>query len=64
MLRAVELRNEVSGSEVVKRAREAGLLLNAPRENSLRVMPALNVTEAEIDRCAALLDATFATFNR
>lgn len=63
MLRAVELRNEVRGSEVVKRAREAGLLINAPRENSLRLMPALNVTEAEIDQCAALLDTTLATFD-
>ncbi|MBV1789798.1 acetylornithine transaminase [Marinobacterium sp. D7] len=34
---------------LVKRALEAGLLLNAPRSNSLRLMPALNVSDEEID---------------
>ena len=33
-----------------------GLLLNAPRPNLLRFMPALNVTEAEIDLMIEALD--------
>jgi len=36
------------GDRVVKRAREVGLLINAPRPHLLRFMPALNVTRAEI----------------
>jgi acetylornithine/N-succinyldiaminopimelate aminotransferase len=34
-----------------------GLLLNAPRPNLLRFMPALNVSEAEIDQMIGMLDA-------
>jgi acetylornithine/N-succinyldiaminopimelate aminotransferase len=34
---------------VVDKARDLGLLLNAPRPNLLRLMPALNVTPDEID---------------
>jgi acetylornithine/N-succinyldiaminopimelate aminotransferase len=34
-----------------------GLLVNAPRHNALRFMPALNVTRAEIDAMAELLAA-------
>jgi acetylornithine/N-succinyldiaminopimelate aminotransferase len=45
--------------EVVRRAREAGLLINAPRPNLLRFMPALNVTPDEVhtmlDRLALAL---------
>jgi acetylornithine/N-succinyldiaminopimelate aminotransferase len=33
-----------------------GLLLNAPRPDLLRFMPALNVTTAEIDQMIAMLD--------
>jgi acetylornithine/N-succinyldiaminopimelate aminotransferase len=32
-----------------------GLLLNSPRPNLLRFMPALNVTIAEIDQMIAML---------
>lgn len=38
-----------SAPEIVKCGFKHGLLLNAPRENRLRFMPALNVTAAEID---------------
>ncbi|MEO7404614.1 MAG: acetylornithine transaminase, partial [Burkholderiales bacterium] len=44
------------GPQVVERAREAGLLINAPRPSWLRFMPALNVTDAEIDEMLAMLD--------
>lgn len=47
MLLALEL-GENDGAQVVKLAREAGLLLNAPRPHLLRFMPALNTTSSEI----------------
>jgi acetylornithine/N-succinyldiaminopimelate aminotransferase len=59
LLRALDLGKDVAGA-VVAYARDSlekhegwdgqGLLLNAPRPNLLRFMPALDVTEAEIDR--------------
>lgn len=56
LLLALGLRG-ISGSAVVEDARGRGLLLNAPREDALRFMPALNVTEAEIEQAVATLDA-------
>ena len=47
MLLALEL-GRIEGAQVVKFAREAGLLLNAPRPHLLRFMPALNTTSGEI----------------
>jgi len=58
LLRALVL-SDASGSSIVKRARELepeGLLLNSPRGNLLRFMPALNVTAAEIDKMLEMLD--------
>jgi acetylornithine/N-succinyldiaminopimelate aminotransferase len=59
LLRALDLGEKIAG-EVVAYARDAlekhagwegqGLLLNAPRPDLLRFMPALTVTRAEIDR--------------
>lgn len=43
------------GPEVVARAREIGLLLNAPRPNCLRFMPALTLTPAEVNEGLELL---------
>lgn len=59
LLRALILSDE-SGPEIVRRALEStpnGLLLNSPRPNLLRFMPALNVTESEIDQMIAMLDS-------
>ena len=42
---------------IVERAYERGLLLNAPRPDALRFMPALNVSHAEIDAMIPMLDA-------
>jgi acetylornithine/N-succinyldiaminopimelate aminotransferase len=42
---------------VVDLARGRGLLINGPRADSLRFMPALTVTNAEIDRMLDLLDS-------
>jgi acetylornithine/N-succinyldiaminopimelate aminotransferase len=50
----------VAGSAIVQAASQRGLLINAPREDALRFMPALNVTRAEIDEAVGLLDAAFA----
>jgi acetylornithine/N-succinyldiaminopimelate aminotransferase len=58
LLRALVLADE-SGPDIVRRGLEGGpngLLLNSPRPNLLRFMPALNVTEAEIDQMIAMLD--------
>jgi acetylornithine/N-succinyldiaminopimelate aminotransferase len=59
LLRALDLGAEFGG-RVVTYARDdlekhpgwenTGLLLNSPRPDTLRFMPALNVTRAEIDR--------------
>jgi len=56
LLWALDL-GEPIGTELVSRAFDAGLLLNAPRPHLLRLMPALNVGEEEIDRMLAMLDA-------
>ncbi len=54
LLLALNLRHEIS-KPVVTDAMEAGLLVNAPQPDSLRFMPALNVTTEEIDRMLAIL---------
>jgi acetylornithine/N-succinyldiaminopimelate aminotransferase len=59
LLLALELGHDRAG-EVVDRARAHGLLLNAPRSHSLRFMPALNSTEAEVEHGLALLRETLA----
>lgn len=59
LLRALILDDE-RGPEIVQKALALtpfGLLLNAPRPNLLRFMPALNVSEAEIDQMIGLLDS-------
>jgi acetylornithine/N-succinyldiaminopimelate aminotransferase len=43
-------------SQVVELARERGLLINAPRPDSLRFMPALTVTDPEIDHMIGVLN--------
>jgi acetylornithine/N-succinyldiaminopimelate aminotransferase len=47
---------EISAPQIVALARDAGLLLNAPREDSLRFMPALNLTEKEVDDGIVILN--------
>ena len=57
LLRALDLGSEI-GPKIVDMARDMGpegLLLNSPRPNLLRFMPALNVTTAEIDQMIAML---------
>jgi acetylornithine/N-succinyldiaminopimelate aminotransferase len=59
MLLALELGGNLA-ADVVAEARQLGLLLNAPRPNSLRLMPALNTNAAEIRAGIELLRASLA----
>ena len=54
LLLALDLNKEV-GPQVVEEAVNQGLLINSPRKNTLRFMPALNVTREEIDRMIDIL---------
>jgi acetylornithine/N-succinyldiaminopimelate aminotransferase len=55
LLVALDLGRE-AGGKVVDAARERGLLINSPRPETLRFMPALTTTSAEIDAMLGLLD--------
>lgn len=60
LLRALKLGKNI-GAEIVEAARETGplgLLLNSPRPDLLRFMPALNVSKEEIDLMISMLSAT------
>ncbi len=59
LLVALDLLRPIGG-EVVSAALERGLLVNAPRPASLRFMPALNVSRAEIDAMIERLAASIA----
>ncbi|MDB5823971.1 MAG: argM [Herminiimonas sp.] len=57
LLRALKLGRDI-GPKIVDSAREmepVGLLLNSPRPDLLRFMPALNVTTGEIDQMISML---------
>jgi acetylornithine/N-succinyldiaminopimelate aminotransferase len=56
LLLALDLRIPIAG-EIVAQAFENGLLLNAPRPDALRFMPALNVTRSEIAGMVDCLDS-------
>ena len=45
------------GAALVEQAYDRGLLINSPRPDVLRFMPALNVTRGEIDEMVVVLDA-------
>ncbi len=57
LLLALDLKRDIATS-VADLAMQQGLLLNAPRPDALRFMPALTVTDPEIDHMAAILDET------
>lgn len=59
LLLALDLGQPI-GAELVASALENGLLINSPRPDSLRFMPALNVSEGEIDQMLEMLDAEMA----
>lgn len=49
-----------NGDAIAEAGREQGLLINAARPDTLRFMPALNVSADEVDTCLAMLDQLFA----
>ena len=55
LLLALDLGRNI-GPAVAAAALERGVLINAPRPDSLRFMPALNVTHSEIDQMIGVLD--------
>jgi acetylornithine/N-succinyldiaminopimelate aminotransferase len=55
LLLALDLVHPIAAS-IVAQAFEDGVLLNAPRPDALRFMPALNVTRAEIAGMIDVLD--------
>ena len=55
LLLALDLRRDIA-PKVVDLARDAGLLLNAPRPNLLRFMPALNLKHEETDAMLSTLE--------
>ena len=59
LLAAMDFDGAISG-QVLTNANEAGLLLNGPRPNTVRFMPPLTVTAAEIDEAAERLSAALA----
>jgi acetylornithine/N-succinyldiaminopimelate aminotransferase len=59
LLLALDLKRDI-GARVVARAFARGLLIDAPRPNTLRMMPALNVSRGEIDHMCRVLDAALA----
>jgi acetylornithine/N-succinyldiaminopimelate aminotransferase len=59
LLLALDLNRDVAPA-IAKEAFAAGLLLNAPRPATLRFMPALNVSETEIDAMLEILSGVCA----
>lgn len=60
LLLALDLGRDIAG-EVASLAMARGLVLNAPRPDTLRFMPALTVTKAEVRQMVAILDGVLAT---
>ncbi len=56
LLLALDLGRDIA-SEVADAAMARGLLVNAPRPDSLRFMPSLTVSDDEIDRMIDILDS-------
>jgi acetylornithine/N-succinyldiaminopimelate aminotransferase len=59
LLLALDLKAPLGG-DIAAAALAAGLLLNAPRPDSLRFMPALNIAEVEIRQILVILDEVMA----
>ncbi len=57
LLVALDLKQDIA-AKITEEARDAGLLLNTPRPNLLRFMPALNVSQEETDTMLSILDNT------
>jgi acetylornithine/N-succinyldiaminopimelate aminotransferase len=62
LLQALALGKPVA-AKIAAKAFEVGLLLNAPRPDSLRFMPSLTVAEGEIEQMVAILDEILGDMN-
>ena len=60
LLVAVDLPHDL-GAAVVAQAFDNGLLINAPKPNALRFMPALTVSDAEVDEMLDILRSALAS---
>ena len=60
LLAAMDFDSDISG-QVLTAANEAGILLNGPRPHTVRFMPPLNITKAEIDEGVERLGNALAT---
>ena len=58
LLLALDTR-QTNANAIASKAFQRGLLINAPRPNALRFMPALNVQPSEIERTLQILDECF-----
>jgi len=58
LLQAIDLKSNV-GEPIAVHCRNAGLLVNSPRPDTIRLMPALNVSLEEIDEAIELLAQAF-----
>jgi len=56
LLLALDLKHDLA-TKITDRARDAGLLLNAPRPNLLRFMPSLTLSRDDIDTMLGILDS-------
>jgi acetylornithine/N-succinyldiaminopimelate aminotransferase len=63
LLLALDLKRDIA-PQVADVARAGGLLVNAPRADSLRFMPALTVTDEEIDQMIGMLDGALGSVVR
>jgi acetylornithine/N-succinyldiaminopimelate aminotransferase len=59
LLLALDLKRDIA-ADVAASAMARGLLVNAPRPDSLRFMPALTVSDGEIDQMIDILDSVLA----
>jgi acetylornithine/N-succinyldiaminopimelate aminotransferase len=55
LLLALDLKRDIAAAVVINAMKE-GLLLNAPRPDTLRFMPALTISNGEVDRMIDILD--------
>jgi acetylornithine/N-succinyldiaminopimelate aminotransferase len=55
LLMALDLKEEI-GPKIAEEALNRGLLINSPRKNTLRFMPALNVSQNEIKQMITILE--------
>ena len=59
LMQAVNVKHELAPA-IVQQALEHGLLLNALGTGTLRMVPSLNISKAEVDEAAHLLDLALA----